>query len=161
MASPPGSPSSRWWNRPIKPEPAIGPNELEVETMVAGDGYRYAKPGMTVSVHYVGYLPDGRVFDATHRRGAPLRFRLDRSEVIEGLDAAAAQLSAGERAKVRMGCDRAYGDRSQPMRTFARSPAESCAAAASRPSMTSFRSKRNRSGAPRRCVASNTLPSGR
>ena len=60
MASPPGSPSSRWWNRPIKPEPAIGPNELEVETMVAGDGYRYAKPGMTVSVHYVGYLPDER-----------------------------------------------------------------------------------------------------
>ena len=75
MASPPGSPSSRWWNRPIKPEPAIGPTELEVETMVAGDGYRYAKPGMTVSVHYVGYLPDGRVFDATHRRGAPLRPR--------------------------------------------------------------------------------------
>ena len=114
MASPPGSPSSRWWNRPIKPEPAIGPTELEVETMVAGDGYRYAKPGMTVSVHYVGYLPDGRVFDATHRRGAPLRFRLDRNEVIEGLDAAAAQLSAGERAKVRMGCDRAYGDRGFP-----------------------------------------------
>ena len=114
MASPPGSPSSRWWNRPIKPEPEIGPNELEVETMVAGDGYRYAKPGMTVSVHYVGYLPDGRVFDATHRRGAPLRFRLDRNEVIEGLDAAAAQLSAGERAKVRMGCDRAYGDRGFP-----------------------------------------------
>ena len=42
MASPPGSPSSRWWNRPIKPEPEIGPNELEVETMVAGDGYRHA-----------------------------------------------------------------------------------------------------------------------
>ena len=60
------------------------------------------------------YLPDGRVFDATHRRGAPLRFRLDRNEVIEGLDAAAAQLSAGERAKVRMGCDRAYGDRGFP-----------------------------------------------
>ena len=69
MASPPGSPSSRWWNRPIKPEPEIGPNELEVETMVAGDGYRYAKPGMTVSVHYVGYLPDGRVFLAFRLNG--------------------------------------------------------------------------------------------
>jgi len=114
MASPPGSPSSRWWNRPIKPETGIGPAELEVETMVAGDGYRYAKPGMTVSVHYVGYLPDGKVFDATHRRGAPLRFRLARSEVIEGLDAACAQLSAGERAKVRVGADRAYGDRGFP-----------------------------------------------
>ena len=101
MASPPGSPSSRWWNRPIKPEPEIGPNELEVETMVAGDGYRYAKPGMTVSVHYVGYLPDGRVFDATHRRGAPLRFRLDRNEVIEGLDAAAARLGGRAREGAR------------------------------------------------------------
>ena len=26
MASPPGSPSSRWWNRPIKPEPEIKPD---------------------------------------------------------------------------------------------------------------------------------------
>ena len=66
MASPPGSPSSRWWNRPIKPEPEIGPNELEVETMVAGR--RPPREAGVGGVHYVGYLPDERVFDATHRR---------------------------------------------------------------------------------------------
>ena len=76
-------------------------------------GSRCAPTRTTRSVAVV-FASQLRVFDATHRRGAPLRFRLDRNEVIEGLDAAAAQLSAGERAKVRMGCDRAYGDRGFP-----------------------------------------------
>ena len=59
-------------------------------------------------------LPAGRPRlrrDAPPRRAAAVSVR---NEVIEGLDAAAAQLSAGERAKVRMGCDRAYGDRGFP-----------------------------------------------
>ena len=46
-----------------------GRGMLKVEILVAGDGINYPKPGHVVSVHYVAYLPDGRVFDATHRRG--------------------------------------------------------------------------------------------
>ena len=110
---------SKWWNRPIKPEGDIPPTALDVEILVAGDGYRFPKPGMTVggpgrcsafkttrvaptrainwsapersparnaagcgrpdaqvAVQYVGYLPSGRVFDATYRRGAPFKFKL-------------------------------------------------------------------------------------
>ena len=53
---------------------------------------------MTCAVHYVGYLPDGKVFDATYRRGRPFKFKLGQEQVIEGLDTAISQLSAGERA---------------------------------------------------------------
>ena len=65
-------------------------------------------------MQYVGYLPSGRVFDATYRRGAPFKFKLAQQQVIEGLDTAISQLSAGERAKIRVGADRAYGKRGFP-----------------------------------------------
>ena len=63
-------PATKWWNRPIKPETGIGTHTLDVEILVAGDGYRFPKPGNVVAVQYVGYLPSGKVFDSTYRRGA-------------------------------------------------------------------------------------------
>jgi len=34
--------------------------DISVEIFAAGDGVNYPKPGHTVSVHYTGYLKDGR-----------------------------------------------------------------------------------------------------
>ena len=72
------------------------------------------KPGMTVACTYVGYLPDGRVFDARRTAAArALRFRLDRNEVIEASTRrrrAARRASASRCAWVRP----AYGDRGFP-----------------------------------------------
>lgn len=129
-------PSSKWWNRPIKPETGIGTHTLDVEILVAGDGYRFPKPGNTVAVQYVGYLPSGKVFDSTYRRGSapgvptpffllsaardtpavggPFKFKLGQNQVIEGLDTAISQLSAGERAKIRIGSERAFGKKGFP-----------------------------------------------
>ena len=103
-----------WWSKAIEAQKDIGSQGLEVEVLAAGDGLRYPKAGDVVSVKYVGYLPSGEVFDSTYRRGRPLSFTLGRSQVIEGLDAAIAQLSLGERAKIRIGADRAYGKRGFP-----------------------------------------------
>ena len=130
-------PSSKWWNRSIKPETGIGTHTLDVEILVAGDGYRFPKPGNTVAVQYVGYLPSGKVFDSTYRRGCapapgrssggardgprprlragmPFKFKLGQNQVIEGLDTAISQLSAGERAKIRIGSERAFGKKGFP-----------------------------------------------
>ncbi|KAJ1454716.1 hypothetical protein M885DRAFT_464953 [Pelagophyceae sp. CCMP2097] len=103
-----------WWDQPIAAQPPIGARELHVEILVAGDGFKYPKAGSTVSVHYVGYLPSGKVFDATYRRGAPFKFKLGQNQVIEGLDAAISQLSQGERAQIRIGSERAFGKRGFP-----------------------------------------------
>ena len=107
-------PATKWWNRPIKPETDIKSHTLDVEILVAGDGYRFPKPGNVVSVQYVGYLPNGKVFDSTYRRGAPFKFKLGQNQVIEGLDTAISQLSAGERAKIRVGSERAFGKKGFP-----------------------------------------------
>lgn len=59
-----------WWERSIAPAAElIGSHVLDIEIIVAGDGFSYPKPGNTVSIAYVGYLPCGRVFDTTYRRG--------------------------------------------------------------------------------------------
>ena len=56
----------------------------------------------------------GKVFDATYRRGRAFKFKLGTEMVIPGLDKAVSQLSVGERAKVTIGHELAYGKRGLP-----------------------------------------------
>lgn len=87
---------------------------LSVEIFAAGDGMNYPSRGHTVTVHYSGYLPSGEIFDSSRDRGKPLKFRLHSDQVIPGLDAAVAQLSIGERAKITIPAHMAYGERGFP-----------------------------------------------
>ena len=48
------------------------------------------------------------------RAGTPFKFKLGQNQVIEGLDTAISQLSAGERAKIRVGSERAFGKKGFP-----------------------------------------------
>lgn len=58
------------------------PSGLYVEDLQAGEGSE-ARRGGEVTLHYVGYLADGTVVDAT-AEGEPIRFRLGRDPVIRG-----------------------------------------------------------------------------
>lgn len=53
---------------------------LTKQVVRQGSGPR-ANPGERVAVHYTGSLEDGRVFDSSKTRGAPIVFTLGRSEV--------------------------------------------------------------------------------
>lgn len=55
---------------------------LYVQDLTEGDGFT-AKRTSLVTLHYVGYLPDGTIFD-TSSGGEPLHFRLGANEVIRG-----------------------------------------------------------------------------
>jgi FKBP-type peptidyl-prolyl cis-trans isomerase FkpA len=59
------------------------PGGLYVRDLREGDGPQLRR-GHRVSVHFVGWLPDGRQFDAHVRPSEPLEFRLGRGEVIRG-----------------------------------------------------------------------------
>lgn len=60
------------------------PTELTVTDQVVGQGVE-ATPGDQLSVHYVGMLADGRVFDSSQSRG-PFAFVLGQGSVIAGWD---------------------------------------------------------------------------
>jgi len=55
---------------------------LYVQDLREGDGFT-AQRSSLVTLHYVGYLPDGTIFD-TSSGGEPFQFRLGGNEVIRG-----------------------------------------------------------------------------
>jgi peptidylprolyl isomerase len=73
-----------------------------------------AKKGNTVKVHYTGTLDDGSVFDSSAGR-EPLQFTLGSGQVIAGFDEAVAGMVAGDKKKVRIPVDKAYGPRNEEM----------------------------------------------
>lgn len=87
---------------------------MRVEIFAAGDGVNYPRKGHTVTVHYSGYLANGDMFDSSRDRGKPFKFKLGGEQVIPGLDAGVLQLSIGERAKIMIPPDMAYGERGFP-----------------------------------------------
>jgi peptidylprolyl isomerase len=87
------------------------PAELQVTDIREGDG-AVAKPGDTVSVHYVGVaFSTGEEFDSSWDRGAPLQFRLGAGQVITGWDQGVAGMKVGGRRQLIIPPDLAYGDR--------------------------------------------------
>ncbi|HET7661202.1 MAG: FKBP-type peptidyl-prolyl cis-trans isomerase [Oryzihumus sp.] len=87
------------------------PADLVIEDISVGDGAE-AKPGNTVSAHYVGVAHStGEEFDASWNRGAPLDFRLGVGQVIAGWDEGIVGMKEGGRRKLVIPAHKAYGDR--------------------------------------------------
>ncbi|MEW6401372.1 MAG: FKBP-type peptidyl-prolyl cis-trans isomerase [Chloroflexota bacterium] len=86
---------------------ASGLDYVEVE---AGTGAQ-AEAGKTVSVHYTGKFPDGKVFDSSVSRGEPIKFQLGRGQVIKGWDEGIALMKVGGKAQLTIPPDLAYGER--------------------------------------------------
>ena len=98
-----------------KPEvdPHLGPEptDLEVTDLSVGEGEE-AKPGATVSVHYVGIAhSSGEEFDASYNRGEPLQFRLGVGQVISGWDNGVLGMKVGGRRRLVIPPHQGYGDR--------------------------------------------------
>ncbi len=67
--------------------------------------------GSVITVHYTGYLSDGRLFDSSVQRSEPLRFVLGSDQVIRGWDEAFTMLPKGTKARLIVPPHLAYGDR--------------------------------------------------
>lgn len=98
---------------PDKPEvelPAEIPTELQVTTLIEGEGPE-AADGDTVTVHYVGVLSeDGTEFDNSYDRGSPLPVVLGSGGVIDGWEQGLVGVQAGERVQLDIPAELAYGD---------------------------------------------------
>jgi peptidylprolyl isomerase len=82
---------------------------LYMQDIRPGDGLAARRTSL-VTLHYVGYLPDGRIFD-TSAGGEPFQFRLGAGEVIRGWDQGVRGMRLGglRRLVIRPGL--AYGSR--------------------------------------------------
>ena len=86
------------------------PADLNVEDLVEGTG-AVAESGMTVTVHYTGWLRDGTKFDSSHDRRDPFKFRLGARQVITGWDRGVAGMKVGGKRKLIIPPDLGYGAR--------------------------------------------------
>jgi peptidylprolyl isomerase len=84
---------------------------LMYEVLAKGSGASPAA-GATVSVKYKGLLLDGRVFDSTESRGSPVTFQVDR--VIKGWTEALLMMKRGEKRRLVIPPELAYGERGYP-----------------------------------------------
>ena len=87
--------------------------ELIKEDLAVGTGAEAAK-GKMVSVHYTGWLTDGKKFDSSKDRGQPFQFPLGRGHVIEGWDQGVAGMKVGGKRKLTIPPELAYGARGTP-----------------------------------------------
>jgi FKBP-type peptidyl-prolyl cis-trans isomerase len=102
----------------ISPPTEIGearttPSGVKYETLKAGDGPE-AKPGQEVSVHYVGTLADGTVFDKNEGSDKPFAFQLGKEMVIAGWDEGVPGMKVGERRKLTIPPELGYGSTGSP-----------------------------------------------
>ncbi|MBH0185766.1 MAG: FKBP-type peptidyl-prolyl cis-trans isomerase [Nitrospira sp.] len=74
----------------------------------AGD---VAVAGKTVSVHYTGWLENGKKFDSSVDRGQPFSFPLGAGRVIKGWDEGVQGMKIGGKRKLTIPSDLGYGSR--------------------------------------------------
>ncbi len=106
---------------------AVKPKPFDVkgkDTLTTTSGLRYIKVvsgtgeqatnGKTVDVHYTGYLMDGHIFDSSIERGQPISFPLGNNMVIKGWEEGIALMKVGDKIRLIIPSQLAYGDRGAP-----------------------------------------------
>lgn len=83
---------------------------LQYIDQVVGNGDT-AKAGQTVSVHYTGWLTNGKKFDSSVDRGQPFSFRLGVGQVIKGWDEGVQGMKVGGKRKLTIPSNLGYGAR--------------------------------------------------
>jgi peptidylprolyl isomerase len=82
---------------------------LQYYVFEEGDGPA-PEEGEVVSVHYTGYLTDGTQFDSSVGAGQPFAFPLGQGRVIPGWDEGIALLKLGDKGRLILPPDLAYGE---------------------------------------------------
>jgi FKBP-type peptidyl-prolyl cis-trans isomerase FkpA len=83
---------------------------LKYSDVVVGNG-REAALGDTATVHYTGWLTDGKKFDSSVDRKEPFSFRVGAGQVIKGWDEGVAGMKVGGKRKLTIPPQLGYGAR--------------------------------------------------
>lgn len=86
---------------------------MKVQVLAQGSGSA-AKTNDSVTVNYVGTLADGTKFDSSVDRNAPFTFPIGQERVIKGWDLGVVGMKVGEKRKLIIPPDLAYGPNGFP-----------------------------------------------
>ena len=86
------------------------PSGLRYIDEVVGDGPEM-QAGKRVSVHYTGWLTDGKKFDSSKDRNQPFGFALGAGQVIRGWDEGVAGMKVGGKRRLLVPAELGYGAR--------------------------------------------------
>lgn len=86
---------------------------LQIDILTSGTGAG-AESGQTLIVDYTGMLTDGTVFDSSIPRGQPFPVHLGKGEVIRGWDLGLVGMKVGEKRRLTISPDLAYGKEGFP-----------------------------------------------
>ena len=88
-------------------------SNLLIEYLSLGNG-ETPQAGHSVTVHYTGWLTNGTKFDSSVDRRDPFEFVLGQGQVIRWWDEGVARMRVGDKAKLTLPPDFAYGDGGYP-----------------------------------------------
>lgn len=83
--------------------------ELKIEDLVIGKGER-AEKGKKLTVHYIGKLEDGTIFDSTYDKGRTFSFVLGQGRVIQGWEIGIEGMREGGKRKLTIPPHLGYGE---------------------------------------------------
>jgi FKBP-type peptidyl-prolyl cis-trans isomerase len=95
---------------PVTGKPTTTPSGLEYWDIKKGTG-KLAEKGKKVSVHYTGWLTDGKEFDSSRDVGEPIQFNLGTGQVIKGWDEGIAGMKVGGQRQLKIPPALGYGPR--------------------------------------------------
>ena len=87
-----------------------GPGGLSYTDVTVGDG-KEAVVGAQITVHYEGFLSDGKKFDSSRDRNQPFTFVLGVGRVVDGWDRGFPGMKEGGQRRLLVPALLAYGDR--------------------------------------------------
>jgi FKBP-type peptidyl-prolyl cis-trans isomerase len=85
---------------------------LKYRVLKPGTGKAHPKASDTVTVHYSGWTPDGKMFDSSVQRGQPTSFSL--ASVIKGWTEGVQLMVQGEKTRFWIPAELAYGQNPRP-----------------------------------------------
>jgi FKBP-type peptidyl-prolyl cis-trans isomerase len=95
---------------PVSGQPISTSSGLQYIDMVVGTGAE-AQSGQQVTVHYTGWLANGKKFDSSRDRNNPFTFALGRGQVIKGWDLGVAGMRVGGQRQLIIPSHIGYGAR--------------------------------------------------
>lgn len=87
--------------------------DLRIQELKEGSGSAEVEIGDTISVHYTGFLTDGRKFDSSYDRKTPFTLEIGKGQVIKGFEQGVQKMKLGGKRKIFIPDSLGYGPSGQ------------------------------------------------